>query len=295
MTATIHTPGCVPDEFTWLATTDRNRRLSSTAFRYLKCRRCDLVRLDNVPDDLGRYYPAEYYELPTATRLASIAVSDPFKIDLVRRFARGGRLMEVGPAQGIFAYQAKRAGFEVDVIEMDARCCDHLREVVGVNVIRSDAPQEVLRLRTGYDVIAMWHVIEHVPDPWALLDAAAQALAPGGILVIAAPNPAAWQLGMMGAEWPHLDAPRHLYLLPASVMAAHLAASGLTLVHSTSTDADARRWNRFGWQRLLMNRLRGAWGERAGFVIGLGLGALMAPFEARDPKGSAYTMGFRRP
>jgi 2-polyprenyl-3-methyl-5-hydroxy-6-metoxy-1,4-benzoquinol methylase len=253
-----------------------------------------LIRLAAVPSDLARYYPNEYYELPSLQRLAKIAAADPFKIDLVRRFAARGRLMEIGPAQGVFAFQAKRAGFDVDVIEMDSRCCDHLNNVVGVNAIWSAAPHDVLPTLKSYDVIALWHVIEHVPDPWALLNTVAQSLVPGGILVIATPNPDAWQFRIMCGAWPHLDAPRHLYLLPATVLTPRLVAAGLERVHCTSTDRDAKRWNRFGWQRLLMNRMPGRWSERAGYVAGLAISAALAPFEAGGMRGSAYTVVFRK-
>ena len=292
---TIHTPGCVPQESAWLSTTDRNRQLSDTVFDYLKCQRCGLIRLATVPPDLARYYPDEYYELPSLQRLAKIAAADPFKIDLVRRFVPRGRLMEIGPAQGVFAFQAKHAGFDVDVIEMDARCCDHLNNVVGVNAICSAAPGDVLPALKSYDVIALWHVIEHVIDPWALLDAMAHRIRPGGILVIATPNPDAWQFGIMRGEWPHVDAPRHLYLLPCEVLTVHLAAAGLNRVHYTSMDRDAKRWNRFGWQRLLMNRVPGKWPARAGYIVGMALSAVLAPFEGYGTRGSAYTLVFRKP
>ena len=294
MIETIHTPGCSADESPWLSTGDRNRRLSEAVFRYVRCGRCGLVRLADVPDDLSRYYPDEYYNLPSSRRLARVAASDPFKIDLVRRFATGGRLLEIGPAHGVFAYQAKHAGFQVDVIEMDARCCDHLRHVVGVGAWCSAEPHEVLTTLEPYNVIALWHVIEHVPDPWVLLRAAAQALVPGGVLVIAAPNPDAWQFGIMRAEWPHLDAPRHLYLLPSLVIAGHLSRFGLEPVHVTTIDSDARRWNRFGWQRLLMNQVPGKWAGRAAYLAGTAVSVVVAPFESRDPRGSAYTLVFRR-
>lgn len=291
---TIHTPGCLPDESEWLCSTDRNRRLSDTVFHYLKCQRCGLIRQAAVPPDLANYYPNEYYELPSSQRLAEIAAADPFKIDLVRRFKAQGRLLEIGAAYGVFAFQAKRAGFDVDVIEMDARCCDHLTTVVGVNAICSAEPHNVLPMLNAYDVIALWHVIEHIPDPWSVLNAAAYNLARNGILVIATPNPDAWQLAITRSEWPHLDAPRHLYLLPINVLTEHLAAAGLKCVHCTSADRDAKRWNRFGWQRLLMNRMPGKWTKRAGYVAGMVIGAAFAPFEARHRRGSAYTMVFQK-
>jgi SAM-dependent methyltransferase len=247
-----------------------------------------------VPADLAHYYPQEYYELPSLQRLDAIAERDPFKIDVVRRFAARGRLMEIGPAQGVFAYQAKRAGFDVDAIEMDARCCEYLNTVVGVNAICSDAPQDVLPGRPAYDVVALWHVIEHVLDPWTVFAAAAAALAPGGILIIATPNPDAWQFRVMGAQWPHIDAPRHLYLLPVDVVTTYLAGQGLQRVHCTTSDADAKRWNRFGWQRVLMNRMPDKWTERAAFVVGAAVSAAAAPFEAGGMRGSAYTVVFRK-
>ncbi len=294
MISTVHNPECSGLETPFLAAPDRNRRLSNDVFPYVKCARCGLIRLVNAPADLQSFYPNEYYELPSLRQLNRLAGANPFKIDLVRQFARSGRLLEIGPAHGVFAYQAKQAGFQVDVIEMDARCCDHLRETVGVNAWCSAAPHDVLATASPYDVIALWHVIEHVPDPWTLLRSIAGALVPGGIVVIAAPNPDAWQLTVMRSQWPHLDAPRHLYLLPAAVIAAHVAPLGLERVHATTTDADTRRWNRFGWQRLLMNQVQGKWAGRAAYVAGTAVSAVAAPFESRDPKGSAYTLVFRK-
>ena len=293
MISTVHTPGCSAQESPFLAAPDRNRRLSGDVFPYVKCARCGLIRLAEAPADLSRYYPDEYYELPSLPRLNRLAGADPFKIALVRRFAQSGRLLEIGPAHGVFAYQAKQAGFEVDTIEMDARCCDHLRNTVGVNAWCSASPHEVLQTVAPYDVIALWHVIEHVPDPWTLLRHIAAALTPGGIVVIAAPNPQAWQFAIMQSQWPHLDAPRHLYLLPAAAISSFLSDLGLESVHVTTTDSDARRWNRFGWQRLLMNQVPGKWAGRAAYLAGTVVSAVAAPFESRDPRGSAYTLVFR--
>lgn len=294
MIETRHTPGCASTESPWISARDRNRGRSEDVFHYAKCPGCGLIRLTDVPADLFRYYSDDYYELPQLERLKRIARSNPFKIDLARRFARGPRLLEIGPAQGVFALQAKQAGFHVDAIEMDARCCEYLSSVVGVNAICSAAPHDALATLPPYDVIAAWHVIEHVADPWALLVAAARNLNAGGILILAAPNPDAWQFRVMGAEWPHLDAPRHLYLLPEAVISEFVAAAGLQRIHFSSTDADSKRWNRFGWQRLLMNGTSGKWLRRAAYLGGFAVSAAAAPFEAADPKGSTYTMVFRK-
>jgi 2-polyprenyl-3-methyl-5-hydroxy-6-metoxy-1,4-benzoquinol methylase len=294
MIQTQHTPGCYGNETDWIRVTDRNRRIGASEFHYLRCERCGLIRLDNVPADLGDYYPNDYYELPTLAQLAEVAAADPFKIETVRRFAQPGRLLEIGPAHGAFAFQAKQAGFQVDTIEMDARCCDYLNRVVGVHTVCSATPHEAMDALGAHDVIALWHVIEHLPDPWALLKAAANNLAPDGILVLATPNPDAWQFRVMGKEWPHLDAPRHLYLLPVQVLTEYAQALRLERLHYATTDSDAKHWNRFGWQRLLMNRVRGKWMERAAFVVGYALSIFLTPFESRDPKGSTYTLVFRK-
>ena len=138
---------------------DENRHITEDHFRYFKCDSCGLVFLLNPPIDLGRYYQAEYYEIPNLDRLRKIARKDTERIDTVRKFTGRGRLLEIGPAFGVFAWQAKNAGFEVDVIEMDSRCCEHLRNVVGVNVTQSDRPEASLRGLRSHDVIALWHVI----------------------------------------------------------------------------------------------------------------------------------------
>jgi hypothetical protein len=163
------------------AAVDRNRRLSDERFRYWECERCGLLFLAPVPDDIGRFYPPDYYALPPS-RDALVAASRPhdaYKVDLVDRLAPPGRrLAEVGPGIGGFAALAADAGYDVSVIEMDERACAFLAGEVGVTTHHTADAGGALRRHGPFDVVALWHVIEHLPDPFATLGAVAGALAP---------------------------------------------------------------------------------------------------------------------
>lgn len=274
--------------------TDENHRISQAPFVYLKCAVCQGVFLDNPPSDLERYYHSEYYAIPTLEQLQKVADKDRNKIDTVLRFAHYGCLLEVGPAFGVFAWQARQAGFNVNLIEMDSRCCGYLQGRLGFSVKQSDNPPVAMQSLPLHEVIAIWHVLEHLPDPLAFLGSAAANLKPGGVLVISMPNPDAWQFRLMGRRWPHLDAPRHLTLIPESWLTRHAATLGLDKVFLSSDDSDARSWNRFGWQRLLMNRFRGKFMQQIMFVLGYAVSLVMAPFDRKNFSGSAYTIVFRK-
>lgn len=277
-----------------LTTPDRNRRVSNKQFTYWRCRLCELVFLADPPEGLGEYYPQVYYELPSLQKLECDAVSSRYKIEMTQRFVSSGRLLEIGAASGSFSFGAKRAGFEVHAIEMDRGCCDYLRRVVGVNAIQSDAPHEILPTLPPNDVIAMWHVLEHLPRPWACLEAAAANLSRGGVLLIATPNPSALQFRILRAQWPHVDAPRHLFVIPYRLLSRFMASLGLELVMLTTTDKGARGWNRFGWQRYFMNHFKKSLAQKLAFLIGSAVSIPLALWEGRELNGSAYTAVFRK-
>jgi hypothetical protein len=81
-------------------------------------------------------------------------------------------------------------------------------------------------------------------------------------------------------------------LIPPDILRDKLSALGCEQIHFSMDDADARSWNRFGWQRLLMNRMPGKWTQRASFVVGWFLSILMKPFDQQ--RGSAYSIAFRK-
>ena len=268
---------------------DRNQRVSDEKFSYHRCLRCGTVFLHQIPRDLARYYPPTYYPpLPRYAELDQRAQAHKWRIDLVREYVSSGRLVEVGASAGFFAHLARTAGFDVTAIEMDPGCCRHLREVVGVKVVETDDPVTALGAFDGADAVTLWHILEHVDQPAALLAAAADALVPGGLLVVATPNLGSLQFRVLGAHWPHIDAPRHLALVPQTALEERVADLGLE--HEAVTTADpAREYDAFGWQGLLPVRA-GPVSHLTGLLIGL----IAAPFERRRLNGSAYTEVFRR-
>lgn len=274
---------------------DWNRRITGESFAFYRCSACALIFLSPVPSDLGAYYPPDYYTFPrNAAEIARAAEHERYKIDIVRRFKPGGRLLEIGPSWGGFLHLAKQAKFEAEAIEMDPACCDFIRNVVGVPALQSKDPMQAIRGMGPFDVVALWHVIEHIPEVWDALAVVAGQLNPGGILVVAAPNPCSLQFKIQGRRWPHVDAPRHVLLAPASLLADRLRSMELVRVWGTTDDPGSRGWNTFGWEYFFMNLSPRMGMKQLLRWLGVGMSFLLAPLERREGKGSTYTMVFRK-
>jgi len=274
---------------------DINHRITKNKFNYYICRQCDLLYLWPIPVDLSEYYSKQYYAIPNSIdQLETRAEEERYKIDIVRRFASSGRLLEIGSAFGSFLLLAKKAGFLVEAIEMDARCCTFLKDIVGIKAYNCHDPSIALKDAGNYNVITLWHVIEHMPDPWTTLDMIAKSLLPGGILVIATPNPNAFQFKILRRYWPHVDAPRHLELIPLPLLEAQLKPIGLERMWVTSTDKGALIWNAFGWEMFFGNITNLRFVKRRLRKIGRLISRLLSPLDRLPNRGSAYTAVFRK-
>ena len=295
ITRTAMCPYCSTESPIYFRSKDYNCRITAETFEHHRCPRCRLIFIDPIPDNLSAYYPNDYHTLPKSTKeMDSSSRDEKFKIDIVERFANGKRLLEIGSSFGGFSYLAKKAGYEVNAIEMNPKCCEFLNEVIGINAIQSDNPVEALEHEKPYDVIALWHVIEHLPDVWSTLDAAYEKLKPGGIMILASPNPDSFQFKIMGRFWPHLDAPRHVTLIPMKLLIRKFESLNMELELLTTKDGESVELNRFGW-RYCWTRIP----SRKPFNtiyrwVGNVLVNLFKIFDSVEGKGSAYTIVFRK-
>jgi hypothetical protein len=298
----IDCPLCKVDTQFLFETKDCNRKLSNEIFFYYRCPKCKLVFLPQIPENLGDFYDDYHKPLPLE-QLAQIGRREKFKIDTVKRFITKGKLLEIGPSIGAFVFQAKQAGFEVDAIEMSRECCEYLTNDIGINAVNSDSPHDAVKALGPHDAIALWNSIEHLPDPWACLNQVAKKLTSGGVLIIAAPNPNSFGFRILGSKWPHVDAPRHLNLIPLQVLVDYLKPLGLEPVMTTTNDQGARYNNRFCWQIYLMERFsvdersilkQSKWKWLFWAIIGYAVSLPLALIERRHLNGSAYTVVFQK-
>jgi SAM-dependent methyltransferase len=248
--------------------------------------------------DLGPYYAGSYYQFDAhgepawKNERARIAAAS-FRVELLRRYVSPGHLIEVGAGTGAFACLAQGAGFQVSAIEMSEECCRFLNRQEGIAAICTDRPLEALPSLAPAVAVAMWHVLEHLSKPAEMLQRAAAALQPGGVLAIGVPNSRSLQFRLLGRRWPHLDAPRHLCLVAPAALVARGEELGLRCVAMTTNDPDGLDCNLFGWTGAV--RRRPAQGPtwfsgQAGHALEVALG----PLERRGHRGAAITLVMRK-
>jgi hypothetical protein len=273
---------------------DRNRGLGPGWFEYRRCSDCRTVFMAEVPEDLGRYYAAGGYGSAAEEMSPELLRREQAKLEMLSRFVRPGPMIEIGPGQGLFTRAAKGAGFEITAVEMDQRYCDYLSDVLGVRSIQSDAPAEVLPGLPASKAIVMWHVIEHLPDPWTVLARCVENLEPDGVLAVSTPNPDSIQFRLLGSRWVHVDAPRHLQLIPFDALKRKLSELGLTPVLRTTTDPVGRVLNWMGWEHALRinSELRTTSYSRLGAQL---MTRALRGIEGHGLAGTAYTALFARP
>jgi 2-polyprenyl-3-methyl-5-hydroxy-6-metoxy-1,4-benzoquinol methylase len=177
-----------------------------------------------------------------------MARQEAYRLEPILKYKKRGRLLEIGPWIGLFSCNAKDAGFDVTAIEMNSGCVDFLNAVVRVEAIQSSNPAATMNaMEKKFDVIALWHSLEHLPDPWLVLQSAAERLAPGGILLVAVPNIESYDFSVLKEAWVHLDAPRHLFFYTATTLEKVCAANGLETLEITTSDQLSKILSRNAW------------------------------------------------
>lgn len=108
------------------------------------------------------------------------------RIKLVQGLKPNGRLLDVGVGDGGFLATATAAGFQCEGTELSETGASFAKEK-GLSV-RLGQFTDLDWPEASFDIITIWHVLEHLPNPGAAVRHAYQLLKPGGILVIAVPN-----------------------------------------------------------------------------------------------------------
>jgi 2-polyprenyl-3-methyl-5-hydroxy-6-metoxy-1,4-benzoquinol methylase len=144
--------------------------------------------------------------------------------------APGGRVLDVGCGDSSFVIQMRDAGWQAEGIDPDERAV-RLAQEAGLPVVLGNATREDLP-EGPYDAITLSHVIEHLHDPLAAIEACASRLRPGGVLWVATPNLDGVGHRAYGRDWFHLDPPRHLVLFTRGSLTSLVRAAGLVDVEA---------------------------------------------------------------
>lgn len=135
--------------------------------------------------------------------------------------------VDVGCGQGDLMMRMKLIGFDCLGVDFDSQAVNIARRR-GLNVLLGDT--SVISKDVACDVLALQHVIEHVPDPQKMLNDLYKVIKPGGVLYIVTPNYMSSGRKMFGKYWRGYDAPRHLNIFNDKNLEKMLTKSGFRCV-----------------------------------------------------------------
>jgi len=212
---------------------------SNQTFNLVRCKKCGLVRMNPWPvrikdsylEDYEPYNPKKedfYFSLVrTLTISCYKKIKSPldfFKALLCKilyyppEFKKDGRVLDIGCGNGGYLSILRDCGWEVygiDFSEKAVRYANEKRKLANVKQAKAD---DLNYPDNFFDLIAMNHIIEHLPNPKKALVGAKRVLKNEGVLTITTPNFASSNASIFSKNWFPLETPRHLFLFEASTL-----------------------------------------------------------------------------
>jgi 2-polyprenyl-6-hydroxyphenyl methylase/3-demethylubiquinone-9 3-methyltransferase len=160
---------------------------------------------------------------PRAEHLARIATE---------RGVRGGTLVEVGAAHGLFCDEIRKLDVFSNIVAIEPTP-DMAQTCRDLGFETYEAPFEQVKLKAGADAVANFEVIEHLFDPGAFLRWSHDLLRPGGILFLTCPNSAGFEIEALGKESNSVDH-EHVNMFTPDSLARLAERSGFRNVEMTT-------------------------------------------------------------
>ena len=182
------------------------------------CRHCDFTFTNPRPLDknLDKYYKSENYISHTNSNTGFFNFiyqnirkhTTEKKCKLIKMLISKGSLLDVGCGTGEFLHTCKNAGYNVVGIEPAKIARDQAIDNYKLNVsAKTDLNQFD---KNEFDIITMWHVLEHVTDINSYLEKIHKILKHKGKIVVAVPNHKSWDAKYFGSYWAAWDVPIHV-------------------------------------------------------------------------------------
>jgi 2-polyprenyl-3-methyl-5-hydroxy-6-metoxy-1,4-benzoquinol methylase len=198
---------------------EKDLLLSIEKWKVFKCRRCGLGMLDPRPanDVLAGLYEAEYFGAqydqglpPGSPELVKRLRSESHRVDFVRKIKTHGRILDIGCGYGYFLAACREKGFEVCGLDVSPWAVDYASKKLGLQVVIGDTKATDFP-RSSFDIITMWHTLEHTDNPVEVLEVTAGWLKPDGIIAIDVPNYESTDAIAMKDKWIGWQLPYHLW------------------------------------------------------------------------------------
>jgi SAM-dependent methyltransferase len=193
--------------------------LSQEEFNIMTCKSCGFRFTNPRPDEnmLGNYYESDDYishsnkKSGIISRIYQLVRKHTLKrkYRLVSKYCKSGSILDIGSATGEFLNYFKQNNWEVCGIEPDSDAREYAVKNYQINVFEE---AELLNFESNkFDVISMWHVLEHVAPLQNRIEQIKRVLKENGVLIVAVPNSDSLDAKIYKNFWAAWDVPRHLY------------------------------------------------------------------------------------
>lgn len=269
---------------------------SGEQFSLYRCEDCGFIFTQDAPveAEIGRYYETPDYISHSDThkglmnrvyhRVRKYMLSR--KAKLIKRTSglSKGSLLDIGTGTGYFSNEMKERGWRVKAIEKNARARAFAKEHFELEVDAEDALAGYAD--DSFDVITLWHVMEHLEPLNETWEKLAQLLKERGVLIVAVPNPNSYDAGKYKEWWAAYDVPRHLWHFTPSAMQQFGVKHGFKLAEQHPMPFDAF------YVSMLTEKYKGS---RLAFLKGMWTG-LLAWFSslAKAERSSSMIYVFRK-
>ncbi len=210
--------------------------VSKENFTIVKCRSCNFQFTNPRPSDeeLGRYYISDHYISHNNTNnnlfektyqlVRRIAIKT--KYNLISEFFNSGRILDIGCGTGDFLYKCKLKNWDTKGIEPSEIARTQAIENYNLDVIEST---DLGKLNGEFEIITMWHVLEHVTELNNTVSEMKKLLSKKGKAIIAVPNLESFDACYYKKYWAAYDLPIHLYHFSKTSITKLFEKHGLSL------------------------------------------------------------------
>jgi len=214
--------------------------VSNEQFHIVSCDDCSLIYTNPRPaaNEAGPYYHASAYISHSDTNEGIVnklyhAVRKftlQSKLNWIEPDKKANKeLLDIGCGNGHFLAAAKEKGWNINGLELDPETAARAAKLTGLTIAPSLAE---IAPEKQFQVIALWHVLEHVYELEEYFNFFKARLNKGGKLLLALPNPASFDADYFEEYWAAYDVPRHIYHFTPATIAALAQKYGFKLKKS---------------------------------------------------------------